>query len=225
MDEQAIKSSGVSGISPSYLATFSSWDDSSESEGIVILFNPDEMIDSTSTIPKTIDGVNKATIGFCAKQPLAIIPLPKEQMPKSTIGKLSRRRLKERSESGSFDQYKCQIKGASTNGPLIGVGSDQVERDGDLSSMEKKIVEDFSKYTTTPVEAISSSSNALGHLGIDSIGYMQIRKSLQQAFKFDQEIPLPKLIGCPSVHDLEQTLLTLGTVDWKYDPVVPLSVL
>ncbi len=65
--EYAIESSGVSGITPSYLTTFSSWDDSHDSEGVVILFNPDEKANSISTILKTIDDINKAIHGFCEK--------------------------------------------------------------------------------------------------------------------------------------------------------------
>lgn len=221
--EYAIESSGVSGVTPSHLATFSSWDDSGNSEGVVVLFNPDEKANSTSTISKTIDEINKAILGFCAKQPLAIIPLPKEQMPKSTIGKLSRRKLKEQFEAGTFAQYRAHSNGPSTNGALIEVESSPVHGDYVLSAMEKEIVEIFSRHTKTPPEAISSP-DALGHLGIDSIGYMQIRKSLQNAFRFDQDIPMAMLIGCSSVHELEQTLLTLGTVYWEYDPIVPLSV-
>lgn len=221
--EYAIESSAVSGITPSYLAAFSCWDDSSNSEGVVILFNPDEKANNTSTIRTTIDGINKAILNFCAKKPLATIPLPKEQMPKSTIGKLSRRRLKDQFEAGCFVRYETHSSDSRTNGAPVEVELNPANGDYNLSSMEEKIVEIFSRHTKTPPEAIVLSET-LGQLGVDSIGYMQIRRSLQDTFRFDQDIPMAMLLGSSSIHLLEQSLLSLGTVHWEYDPVVPLSV-
>ena len=221
--EYAIESSGVGGITPSYLATFSSWDDSSDSESIVVLFNPSEDVNDISSIQKTINGINRAVIGFCGKQPLAIIPLPLEELPKSTIGKLSRRGLKERFEAGAFAQYETHLEGSSMNGALLSSKSNRLNGDQNISPMERKIAEVFSNYKNIPFDVLLSP-DALHHLGFDSIDYMRIKKSLEEAFRFDEEIPIAMLFRCSSIHELEQTLLSLGTVSWEYDPIVPLSV-
>lgn len=220
--EYAIESTGVAGITASYLATFSSWDDSSDSESVVVLFNFDEAND-TNSILDTINGINRAVVGFCAKQPLAIIPLPKEQMPKSTIGKLSRRKLKDQFEAGSFAQYRTPFNDSRTKDAPMATEPSQANGEHMLSVMERKIAEIFSNHTNTPLEVLILP-DALHHLGIDSIGYMRIKRSLQEAFRFDKEIPMGMLVRCSSIHELEQTLLSLGTVHWEYDPIVPLSV-
>lgn len=221
--EYAIESSGVAGITSTYLATFSSWDDSSDSESVVVLFNFDEDDNDVKNISKTIDGIKKAVIKFCAKQPLAIIPLQKEQMPKSTIGKLSRRKLKEQFEAGSFAQCKTHLDVSSINDAPVPPKPSQSDGDFNLSLMERKIAEIFSNYTNTTLDVIILP-DALQNLGVDSIGYMQIKKSLEDAFSFDKEIPFAKLLTCSSIHEVEQTLLSLGTLFWEYDPIVPLSV-
>lgn len=92
--EYTIETSGIQGFATSYTATFSLWDQNSDSESIVVLFNPSDNGTDSISLQESIAAINKAVVGFCAKQPLAIIPLPKEQMPKSTIGKLSRAQTK-----------------------------------------------------------------------------------------------------------------------------------
>lgn len=116
-------------------------------------------------------------------------------MSKSTIGKLSRRRLNKQFEAGSFAQYRTHSNGLSTNDVLIVARSSQVNGVYNLSSMDKKIVEIVSKHIKTSAEAILPL-DVLDRLGIDSIGYMQIKKSLQDAFRFDQDIPMAMLCRC-----------------------------
>lgn len=221
--EYAIESSGVIGITPSYLATFASWDDSSDSESVVVVFNFDQDENRVNSILTTIEGINKAVVGFCAKQPFAIIPVPKEQMPKSTLGKLSRRKLKEQFEAGSFDQYRIHSNDSQINGAPMETKAGQINGDYQLSPMERKIAEIFSDYTNASLDVVTSP-DGLHHLGVDSIGYMRIRKSLQETFRFEDEIPMAKLLGCSSIHDLELTLLSLGSSFGEYDPIVPFSV-
>ena len=76
----------------------------------MVLFNPTEDALLTGGLQATIDAINMAVVAFCSKPALAITPLPKEQMPKSTIGKLSRRKLKQSFEAGVFDKYRAQTK-------------------------------------------------------------------------------------------------------------------
>ena len=47
--EHVIESRWIQGLTPSYTATFSSWDKRGDSESVVVLFNPtDEASDATS---------------------------------------------------------------------------------------------------------------------------------------------------------------------------------
>ena len=108
--EHAIESREIRGLTTSYTATFSSWDPNGDSESVVVLFNPTEEAMLTGGLQDTVHAINMAVIAFCSKPALAIIPLPKERMPKSTIGKLSRRQLKQSFEAGLFDQYRMQTK-------------------------------------------------------------------------------------------------------------------
>lgn len=251
--EHAIETSGIQGITTSYTATFSLWDQMSDTEGIVVLFNPvDHRTDSIS-LQKSIAAINKAVVGFCAKQPLSIIPLPKDQMPKSTIGKLSRRKLRESYEAGVFDQYQVQGHDFTTNGRHgtemelhqsdgssngHAHGASKGDSDGhpdrrsnghsssrydSLSPMGKEILDIYSKWTKITTNALTGP-DALSTLGIDSLGYMRIKKSLENAFRIYEEIPMAMLLRCSSIDELERSLLSIGTVQKEYNPIVPLSI-
>ena len=236
--EHAIEVSGIRGITTSYIATFSSREKTGDTEGVVVLFNPSDDTADFRSLQKIIAAINKAVIGFCAKQPLDIIPLPIECMPKSTIGKLSRRKLKESYEAGAFDQYRVQADPTTgtnmdlhqstdlSHGQATQCASRRSIRNSELfdslSPMGKKITEIYSALIKVSPEALMGPE-ALSELGIDSLDYMRIKKSLETSFRIDQEIPMAMLLRCISVDELERSLLAIGTVAFEYDPIVTLA--
>lgn len=219
--EHAIESRVIKCLTASYTATFSSLDPSGDSESVVVLFNPaEDFIDAA--VQDTIDAINMAVIAFCSKPALAIIPLPKDQMPKSTIGKLSRRRLKQSFEAGLFDQYRTQTKMHPADEHY------SEEKQGakclsHLSPLGRQVAEIFCRETGIPQEKLTGDK-ALLRSGLDSLGYMRIKKSLEGAFHIHQEIPMGMLLRSASIRELETSLLGIGTAPLNYEPIVPLSL-
>lgn len=113
--EHAIETSVTHGITMSYLAAFSIWTERGESESVIVLFNPVEIASDIFTLQETIRNINKAVLRFCSKPAHEIIPLPKEMMPKSTIGKLSRATLKKQYEVGDFDKCRVPVDAMATS--------------------------------------------------------------------------------------------------------------
>lgn len=219
--EHAIESRHIKGLTISYTATFSSWEQHGDSEGVVVLFNPAE--DTTdAALQDTIHAINMAVVAFCSKPALAIIPLPRDQTPKSTIGKLSRRKLKESFESGMFDQYRAQTKTHPAHQPN---GEEELELKclNHLSPLGSQVAEIFARETGIPKEELAGD-NALLRSGLDSLAYMRIKKSLEAAFHIHQEIPMGMLLRSASIRELETSLLSIGTATLEYDPIVPLSL-
>ncbi|MCJ1245911.1 hypothetical protein MMC30_003115 [Trapelia coarctata] len=220
--EHAIESRWINGLTPSYTATFSSWDKRGDSESVVVLFNPTDDASDAAGIQETIREIDRAVVNFCSKSAQAIIPLPKDLMPKSTIGKLSRRKLKESFEAGAFDRYQSQMTILSEDASR-GSASGVPIRWQELSSMRRTIAEIFSRETGMSFEALLGP-DALARSGIHSLGYMRIKKSLESAFKIHQDVPMSMLLRCVSVAELESALLSIGTALMEYDPIVPLSL-
>lgn len=225
--EHAIETSDIEGLEPFYTAVFSTWDQDRQSEAPIVLFNPTEAAIGPKNLRATLQAVEKCVFSICAQKALHIIALPKSLLPKSTIGKLSRAKLKKSFETGAFDDFIVSERAPpvksndinGTNGHTNGTNGHAVKTFP--SPLQKEIAEIYAS-----IVGVSSSElmgqDALLSSGINSMGFMRLKKALENNLKIHQEIPMPLLIRCHSVADLEHELTLLGTVSTQYDPIVPL---
>ena len=211
--EYAIENGGVAGLEVSYTAVFSTWSDQRNSEAPVVLFNPTEAAIGPKNLKTTLQAIDKAVFSVCAQKALHIIALPKALLPKSTIGKLSRAKLRQSFEKGDFNDYIID-----TASPSIEAQKQTLE---DVSPLQKEIALIYSTVVDVPAVELLGP-DALLSSGINSLGFMRLKKALEKGLKIHQEIPMPLLIRCHSISDLEHELTLIGTVSASYDPIVPL---
>ncbi|KAH6639111.1 putative non-ribosomal peptide synthase-like protein [Boeremia exigua] len=213
--EHAIESADIRGLSKSFTASFSTWIENSQtdSEDIVILFNPTN--DSTEDTPElrdTIAQINQAAIRFCRTRPALVIPLPKQMLPKSTIGKLSRAKLKKSFTAGHFDQFKLKERQPQS-----------MAQDGTpLTTPLQKVLATVICEETGMEESNLHLEINLADLNIDSLGYLRIKSSLETILDREEAISMSLLLSCRTISDMDTMLLSLGTTTTEYDPIVPL---
>lgn len=220
--EYALETASISGLEISYTAAFSTWDQSRNSEAVVILFNPTEAAIGPKNMRATLQAIDKCVFTVCAQKPLHVVPLPKMLMPKSTIGKLSRAKLKQSFESGGFDDYLMDSPESSqktTNGEAVNGHHDAFEK---LPPLQKEIARIYAGIVGIEPEELTGE-DALLSSGINSLGFMRLKKALEKGLKIHQEIPMPLLLRCHSLAHLEHELTLLGTVSQQYEPIVPLA--
>jgi acyl-CoA synthetase (AMP-forming)/AMP-acid ligase II len=82
--EYALETGNIAGITTSYTAVFSTWNESASSEAVVVLFNPTEAAIGPKNMRGTLQAIDKSIFSICAQKALRIIPLPKNLLPKST---------------------------------------------------------------------------------------------------------------------------------------------
>ncbi|KAH9878816.1 hypothetical protein J1614_002250 [Plenodomus biglobosus] len=213
--EHAIESAGIPGLNKSFTASFSIWmeDSKTDSEDIIILFNPaDDNVQDTPELRDTVAQINQAVIRFCRKRPVMVIPLPKQELPKSTIGKLSRAKLKKSFLAGSFDQFKLK-KQIPQSVAQQGIG---------LTTPLQKILGAVLCEETDLAPSQLHLSIALADLDIDSLGYLRMKSSLEKTLQREESISMSLLLACRTIGDMDNMLLTLGTTTAEYDPIVPL---
>lgn len=215
--EYAIEAGSIAGLEVSYTAVFSTWSDERNSEAPVVLFNPTEAAIGPRNLRTTLQAIDKAVFSVCAQKALHIIALPKALLPKSTIGKLSRAKLRQSFEKGDFDDY---IIDTATPGQATPEATKQTLED--VSSLQKEIALIYSSIVDVPAVDLLGP-DALLSSGINSLGFIRLKKALEKGLKIHQEIPMPLLIRCHSISDLEHELTLIGTVSNEYDPIVPLS--
>jgi len=218
--EYAIENSEIAGLTTSYTAVFSTWDQKRHSEAVVVLFNPTEAAIGPKNLRATLQAIDKCVFSFCAQKALHIIPLPKTLLPKSTIGKLSRAKLKQQYERQAFDEYIMDDQSAfavnGTNGTHFQPSLD------DLPALQREIAQIYSGIVNVPPHGLIGP-DALLASGINSMGFMRLKKALEKTLKIHQEIPMPMLIRCHSLADLEHELTLIGTVAQQHEPIVPLA--
>lgn len=213
--EHAIESANIPGLNKSFTASFSIWlqDSKTDSEDIVILFNPtNDAVKDTPELRDTVAQINQAVIRFCRKRPAMVIPLPASRLPKSTIGKLSRAKLKKSFVASQFDMFKLPERlpqsfvqqGALLTTPLQCILATVLCEETGLES--SKLHLDIS----------------LADLNIDSLGYLRIKSSLEKILEREEAISMSLLLACRTIADMDNMLLSLGTTTAVYDPIVPL---
>ena len=217
--EHALETKEIVGLTTSCTAVFSTWDQKRNSEAVVILFNPTEAAIGPKNLRATLHAIEKCVFNVCAQKPLHAIPLPKALLPKSTIGKLSRAKLKQEFEKGSFDEYIVDNDAPTqlTNGK-----HHQQQSLDQLSPLQREIAQMYSSIVGVP-PANLLGQDALLSSGINSLGFMRLKKALESGLKIHCEIPMSLLLRCHSITELEHELTLLGTVPHSYDPIVPLS--
>jgi thioesterase domain-containing protein len=213
--EHAIESADIPGLNKSFTASFSIWsqDASADSEEVVILFNPTgDALEDTPELRDTVAQINEAVIRFCRKRPMMVVPLPKQQLPKSTIGKLSRAKLKKSLLAGSFDKFKLPDRQPQS----------LVRQGAPLTTPLQKILEVVICEESGLKPTDLHLDIALADLDIDSLGYLRIKSSLEKILESEECISMSLLLACRTVGDMDNMLLSLGTTTAEYDPIVPL---
>lgn len=215
--EHAIESSNVPGLNMSYTAIFPIYNEARGSEGIVVVFNPtDDQTAPSEAIDAALAAINQALIRVCSQKALEIVPLPRSELPKSTIGKLSRAKLRTAFENGRFDKYRIAAPAEEDE-----LANDDTT-DLNLSELGQQVLDIFAAHAKVP-KRLLAAPNGLFNAGVDSIGYMRIKKQLEALPSVEHEIPLAVVMSTSSIEGLEDALHALSKAPAVYDPVVPLA--
>ncbi|KAL1301853.1 hypothetical protein AAFC00_006038 [Neodothiora populina] len=211
--EEAIESRKIPGLNPTWTATFSVWDKKSNSEGVVVLFNPiDESRSDEESLRTLIGEVSKAVLMFASAMPVAVIPLPKSEMPKSTIGKLSRQKLKKFYTEGHFDQYRVQEASPLAEGlkPLA-------------SQLQLAIARFLSRETDVPLEELGANVPIM-QTGMNSIAYLRMKRMIEVEMNMTKTpIPMSLILQPRTIEGLEAAILEQTGKIGIYQPIATLQ--
>lgn len=210
--EHAIESTHINGLNKSFTAAISIWVDGAESEDLVILFNPsDDNHQPSPELREVVAQVCETCIRFCRKRPYAVVPLPKRKLPKSSIGKLSRAKLKKAWQAGEFDEYVLPSEPESS-----------APRGAELSTPLQKLLAQVLAEQTKADPARLHLDFLLADLSLDSLGYLRLKRTLEITLAREESLSLPQLLSCKTIGDLDTMLLSIGATTTDYEPLVPL---
>ncbi|KAG2753836.1 atromentin synthetase [Suillus brevipes Sb2] len=211
----------VEGVTHSFLAAAPYRSPSQETEGFIIFYSPTFDLDGPDA-PAKLFSTHRAIRDICAKmvtqQPHFIVPIPVNQMEKSTLGKLSRARLINLFKQGQLAKYITRAEeliSEARSATFVAPSTDT----------EKAIAKIYAGIFNLAENEVSASDNFF-ELGGNSIDIIRLKRYGEAHFNLP-EISTMQIISHPFVSSLANyvnALLSKDSQANEYDPIVPLQL-
>ncbi|KAI9844989.1 MAG: putative NRPS-like protein biosynthetic cluster [Sclerophora amabilis] len=212
--ETALEEALIPGMTPSYTAVFPHRPKGSQTEGFCVVYLPSFHEEDVKTRAETADSISKVCGMICSARPFQILPLNSTLLPKSSLGKLSRAKLRAAFENGSYRGIQEKSNTAIKEYRAL-------KREKPANEVEELILVVFADMFELPQEEIGVDSS-LFDLGVSSIELIAFKQRVQDKLSLEDEIPLITVLTNPSIRGMAAALDTMKTPQ-PYNPVVPLQ--
>jgi len=212
--EAALDEALIPGMIPSYTAVFPYRLKSSETETLCVVYLPSYDPQDAKARTDTTDAIANVSGMVCGVRPYEIIPLEESQLPKTSLGKLSRAKIRTAFESGMYrDVQKLNhdaIKSYRT-----------AHREKASTRTEELILSVICERFDIAADEVGVSSS-LFDFGVTSIDLIALKRHIQESLALKEEIPLITVLTNPTVRGMANALDTLSSSPQPYSPVVTL---
>ncbi|KAG2745464.1 atromentin synthetase [Suillus brevipes Sb2] len=211
----------VEGVTHSFLAAAPYRAPGQETEGFIIFYSPTFDLDGPDA-STTLFATHRALRDICVKMvtlpPQFIVPIPVNQMEKTTLGKLSRAHLISLFKQGQLakhiacsDKLLSEARGATFVAPS--------------TEAEKALAKIYAGIFNLAESEMSASDNFF-ELGGNSIDVIRLKREGEAHFNLP-EIPTIQILKHPVISSLANyvnALLSKDNQTEEYDPIVPLQL-
>jgi acyl-CoA synthetase (AMP-forming)/AMP-acid ligase II/thioesterase domain-containing protein len=213
--EFAIEEAGIPGIAPSFTACFAHRWRGASTEHVCVVYLPTYEPDDVLSRMRALDGITKIVAIQTGSKPY-VLPLDKTSLQKTTLGKLSRTKIRNALAEGQYTTLE--------------------EKDQEIVKAYREA--HFTPPVTEAEKAISHIFHDIldleeGTLGVDapyfeagltSIDLIKARRQIEIAFKVTEEIPMSTMMTQSTIRLLAQTMQSLTSAEARpYNPVVTLK--
>ncbi|KAL4064658.1 hypothetical protein V8B97DRAFT_1987513 [Scleroderma yunnanense] len=211
----------VEGVTHSFLAAAPYRASGQDTEGFVVFYAPTFSLDDEDAPAKlyaTHRALRDISVKMITLPPQHIIPIPVNQMEKTTLGKLSRARLVKQFKEGQLSQHIARAE------ELLSVarGATFVTPS---TETEKTLAGIYANIFNTNIGDVSASDNFF-ELGGTSIDVIRLKREGEAAFGLP-EIPTIQILKHPVLSSLASYVDRLCSKEGsqeEYDPIVPLQL-
>ncbi|KAG2032944.1 atromentin synthetase [Suillus americanus] len=211
----------VEGVTHSFLAAAPYRAPGQETEGFIIFYSPTFDLNGEDASIKLF-ATHRALRDICVKMitlpPQFIVPIPINQMEKTTLGKLSRARLVSLFKQGELAKHIARAEELLSEAR----GSSFVTPSTDA---EKALARIYAGIFNLSENEMSASDNFF-ELGGTSIDVIRLKREGEAHFGLP-EIPTIQILKHPVISSLANyinTLLSKDSTAEEYDPIVPLQL-
>lgn len=211
--ESAIEDANIAGVTPSYTVVFPHRPTGSATERLVIIYLPTFNRGNAKGLIDTFDAMTKLTARLFGVSPYQIVPLEKRLLPKTSLGKLSRAKIRTAFEAGVYAEFQVEAT-------YIIRGYRQARLKTPETEIQRSISTVFSDMFKITPDEIGTDSSLLD-LGVSSIELIAFKTKVQKALNLTQEIPLISVLSNPTIEGIADALEAMSRPK-EYNPVVTL---
>ena len=211
----------VEGVTHSFLAATPYRAPGQETEGFVVFYSPSFDLngeDAPAKLFATHRALRDVSVKMITLPPQLIIPIPVDQMEKTTLGKLSRARLMNQFKQGGLAKHLARAEELLS----IARGASFITPS---TETEKTLAHIYADIFNLSVSDISASDNFF-ELGGTSIDVIRLKREGESAFEL-LEIPTIQILKHPILSSLAKyvdSLISKDASTEEYDPIVPLNL-
>ncbi|MCJ1236909.1 hypothetical protein MMC14_004892 [Varicellaria rhodocarpa] len=213
--EVALDEASILGLTPSYTVCFSYRPKGSQTEQICVIYLPTYSPDDIDTRTQTLDAVVQVVMLQTGVRPY-VLPLDEACLQKSSLGKISRAKVRTAFENGNLKEYQDNNDGLirSHRGPNYKPPANK---------SENILLQAFKETLEIHEDAFGVETRVF-EIGVTSIDLIRLKRCLEKVLQMSVEIPMITMMTNPTVRTLAIALENLqGPARDTYNPVVVLQ--
>jgi len=210
--ESAIEDAQIAGIKNTFTACFSSLRSGLQTEKVYVVYLPTYPPDDTTAHMNTLNEIIRVVMMQCGARPEAF-PLDTAILQKSTLGKLSRTKIKQAFERGEYATYE------ESSRRRIAIQR-TLRNQTPANQTEELLLKVFSNALNIHDENFDVTT-PIFETGITSIELISLKRNIEEHLDLPSPIPIITLMANPTVRSLVAALQQSSKP--KYEPVVTLQ--
>ena len=212
--ESALENASIEGLTPSYTVVFPHRPKGWQTEVLCVVYLPTYESNNTLARVSANDAISRVCVMQSGVKPYQIIPLEAHLLLKSSLGKLSRTKIRTAFESGTYSTYQ------NMNNRILSEYR-TAQREAPSSNVEARILTLYAELFNLPEDDIGVNTS-LFEMGVSSIEIIKLKTKVQVEMELDIDIPVITMMTNPTVRGLATALKKLQEPK-KYSPVVTLQ--
>ena len=212
--ESALENASIEGLTPSYTVVFPHRPKGWQTEVLCVVYLPTYGPDNILARVSANDVISRVCVMQSGVRPYQIIPLEAHLLPKSSLGKLSRPKIRAAFESGTYSAYQKLNDESLTEYRAA-------HREAPSNSVEARILSLYAELFNL-AEGDIGVNTSLFEMGVSSIEIIKLKTKIQVELELEDEIPVITMMTNPTIRGLAAAVKRLQEPK-KYSPVVTLQ--
>ena len=214
--ETAIDDASIAGAKSSYTVCFSHLTKDSTTERILVFYLPTYLPEDNKARVQTLDAIVSIVMLQTRTRPY-VLPLDEQALQKTTLGKISRAKIKTAFEQGDYAMHQ-RIDCESIK---LYKQSRSLTRAGPPSELEKLLVRELSDILDLDAEGIDTDSSIFS-IGVTSVDLIRLKRDIEKQLSPAKDIPMIALLTNPTIRALA-TSIEMPHRPTEYNPVVKMQ--